>query len=75
MEQAKERGLKVELPRSDGTKVAGIASPVRLGATPPQLRSAAPKLGEHTHPILAEWLDASSDDIAGWRTAGAFGDH
>ena len=74
MDQTKERGLKVELLRSDGTKVAGIASPIRLSATPPRLRSAAPKLGEHTQAVLAEWLDASTEDIGQWRAAGAFGD-
>ncbi len=34
MEQARERGLKVELERSDGTKVAAVGNPIRLSATP-----------------------------------------
>jgi crotonobetainyl-CoA:carnitine CoA-transferase CaiB-like acyl-CoA transferase len=74
MDQAKARALKVELARSDGTKVAGIASPVRLSASPPRLTSAAPKLGEHTVDVLTEWLDASAEDIDTWVRAGTFGD-
>ncbi|HKA43933.1 MAG TPA: CaiB/BaiF CoA-transferase family protein [Burkholderiales bacterium] len=73
MEQARERGLKVELPRSDGTRVAGVGSPVRLSATPVQYRCAAPKLGEHTGAVLSDWLGTTPDEIEGLRAAGALG--
>jgi crotonobetainyl-CoA:carnitine CoA-transferase CaiB-like acyl-CoA transferase len=73
MEQAHERGLRVELERSDGTKVAAVGNPIRLSATPVQYRSAAPKLGEHAEAVLKEWLSAGSEEIEQLRTAGALG--
>jgi crotonobetainyl-CoA:carnitine CoA-transferase CaiB-like acyl-CoA transferase len=72
-EQAQQRSLKITLPRSDGTQVPSVASPIRLSATPVRYRSAAPKLGEHTREILAEWLQADEDAIEAWQDAGAFG--
>jgi len=73
MEQACERGLKVELERSDGTKVAGVGNPIRLSATPVEYRCAAPKLGEHTGAVIGEWLGAGADEIERLRAAGALG--
>ena len=73
MEQARERGLKVEFERSDGTKVAGVGNPIRLSATPVQYRCAAPKLGEHTAAVIRDWLDAGADEIERLRAAGALG--
>jgi crotonobetainyl-CoA:carnitine CoA-transferase CaiB-like acyl-CoA transferase len=73
MPQAKERGLKVTVPRSDGVPVAGVGNPIRLSATPVEYRTAAPKLGEHTDAVLAEWLDANADAIRGLRASGALG--
>jgi crotonobetainyl-CoA:carnitine CoA-transferase CaiB-like acyl-CoA transferase len=73
MEQARARGLKVELERSDGTKVAAVGSPVRLSATPVEYRRAAPKLGEHAGAVLKEWLGAEADEIERLRAAGALG--
>ena len=72
-EQARERGLKITLERSDGVPVATVASPIRLSATPVQYRSAAPKLGEHTAEVLSEWLEADAAALAQWRSEGAFG--
>ena len=70
-EQAHERGLKVELERSDGTKVAGVGNPIRLSATPVEYRVAAPKLGEHTDAVIKDWLGAGTDEIENLRAAGA----
>ena len=72
-EQARERGLKVELERSDGTKVANVGNPIRLSATPVQYRHAAPKLGEHTDAVIREWLGAGADEVNELRAAGALG--
>jgi len=61
--QVKARGLAVTLPRDAGDGVAsitGVASPLRLSATPPVLRHAPPALGQHTQEVLAEMgIDAS----------------
>jgi formyl-CoA transferase len=73
MEQAHERGLRVELERSDGTKVAAVGNPIRLSATPVEYRRAAPKLGEHAGAVLKEWLGAEADEIERLRAAGALG--
>jgi formyl-CoA transferase len=74
--QVRARGLVVEQPRSAAGVVAegvpvirSVASPLRLSATPPVLRRAAPVLGEHTSEVLAELgLDAAR--IAALRQAG-----
>ena len=71
-EQVKARGLAVTLPRDAGDGIAaitGVASPLRLSATPPVLRRAPPALGQHTDEVLGEWgLDAAQ--IAALRSAG-----
>ncbi len=73
MEQAHVRGLKIELSRSDGTKVPSVGSPIRLSATPVQYRSAAPRLGEHAEAVLKDWLGAAAAEIEQLRAAGAMG--
>ncbi|HEY2254032.1 MAG TPA: CaiB/BaiF CoA-transferase family protein [Variovorax sp.] len=61
--QVKARGLAVSLPRDAGDgidHIAGVASPLRLQATPPVLRHAPPALGQHTDEVLAEFgVDAA----------------
>ncbi|ATA51900.1 formyl-CoA transferase [Variovorax boronicumulans] len=61
--QVQARGLAVTLPRDAGDGIAsitGVASPLRLTATPPVLRRAPPALGQHTQEVLAEMgVDAS----------------
>ncbi|WP_447771238.1 CaiB/BaiF CoA transferase family protein [Variovorax boronicumulans] len=55
--QVKARDLAVTLPRDAGDGIAsitGVASPLRLTATPPVLRRAPPALGQHTQEVLAE---------------------
>jgi formyl-CoA transferase len=64
--QVQHRGLKVTQPVSAAAQmqtqvaaIASVASPLRLGTTPPVLRNAPPALGEHTLEVLAEMgLDA-----------------
>ena len=71
--QVKARGLAVSLPRDAGDGIAaitGVASPLRLGATPPVLRRAPPALGQHTDEVLRE-MGLSLAEIDALRTAGA----
>ena len=76
--QVRARGLRLELPRwraheSPGpgpAHIAGVASPLRLSATPVAYRNAPPALGQHTDEVLHELgLDASA--IAALRASGA----
>ena len=56
--QVRARGLRVELPRDAGdgvARIATVASPLRLSATPPVLHRAPPALGQHTDEVLREW--------------------
>ena len=69
-DQVIHRGLRVDLERSDGGKVATIASPLRLTGTPPQYRRAPPLLGEHTDEILKSILGKNEADIAHLKTSG-----
>ena len=70
--QVKSRGLAVPMPRDAGDGIAsivGVASPLRLSATPPVLRHAPPALGQHTDEVLAEFgIDAAQR--AALRSAG-----
>ncbi|MGJ3702520.1 CaiB/BaiF CoA transferase family protein [Variovorax sp. AFSI2.2] len=70
--QVKSRGLAITLPRHAGDgieSITGVASPLRLTATPPVLRHAPPALGQHTREVLAEFgIDAARFDAL--RSAG-----
>ena len=75
--QVQACGLAVTLPRwKDGEaatdkvqQITGVASPLRLSATPPVLRNAPPALGQHTDEVLREMgLDAAR--IAALRAQG-----
>ncbi len=75
--QVKARGLAVALPRwtdgeapRDGVRtITGVASPLRLSATPPVLRNAPPALGQHTDEVLGA-LGLDDARIAALRAAG-----
>lgn len=70
--QVKARSLAVTLPRDaqDGiAAITGVASPLRLTATPPVLRRAPPALGQHTDEVLAQ-MGLSEGEIQALRTAG-----
>ncbi|MEF8688767.1 UNVERIFIED_CONTAM: CoA transferase [Comamonas sp. A-3] len=69
--QVQARGLAVSLPRNAGDgveRIVGVASPLRLSATPPVLRYAPPALGQHTEEVLAE-LGLATAQIAELRSA------
>ncbi|MEJ8822060.1 CaiB/BaiF CoA-transferase family protein [Variovorax humicola] len=71
-EQVKSRGLAVAMPRDAGDgihSIVGVASPLRLSATPPVLRHAPPALGQHTFEVLAE-LGVDAEQAAALRASG-----
>ena len=61
--QVKHRGMKVALERQDGTSIPGVANPIKFSHTPVTYRTAPPKLGEHSHAILAGELGLNQEDI------------
>jgi crotonobetainyl-CoA:carnitine CoA-transferase CaiB-like acyl-CoA transferase len=69
--QVAARGLRVDLPHPLAGSVPLVANPIRLSATPAQVRRAPPLLGEHTEQVLLERLGMTDADIARLRRAGA----
>lgn len=67
-EQVIARGLKVDLPHTLGV-APGVASPMRLSATPVEYRAGPPILGEHTTSVL-EGLGIDAGELARLRGNG-----
>lgn len=53
-EQTEVNRMLLEFPDSDGRVVRTVASPIRMSAAPPEVRTAPPQLGEHSHQILRD---------------------
>ncbi len=68
--QVVARGMVKEMAHGSGVPVKVIANPVRLSATPPDYRRAAPLLGEHTDEVLAGELGLDPAAIAALRAKG-----
>lgn len=62
-EHVKERKYLRTLKGLDGQTFKLPGFPVRMGATPWELRHQAPKLGEHTDEVLREWLGYSREKL------------
>jgi len=52
--QVKHLGLRQQVPHRHVGSVGLVRNAVRMSATPPDIRAAAPELGEHTNEILAK---------------------
>jgi formyl-CoA transferase len=64
---AQARGMVQELPHPVAGRVKVLGNPVKMSASPPVMRKAAPQPGEDTDAVLKE-LGFSTDDIAALRT-------
>ncbi len=67
--QVLARGMIGEVAHPTAGTVRTVGCPVRLTATPPQVRSAPPTLGQHTDELLAE-LGVDADRVAALRESG-----
>jgi crotonobetainyl-CoA:carnitine CoA-transferase CaiB-like acyl-CoA transferase len=71
--QVKARKAFVEFDHPTVGKVRAVGSPVRLSATPAQMRTPAPTHGQHTHEVLREMLGLDAAEIARLEAAGVIG--
>jgi crotonobetainyl-CoA:carnitine CoA-transferase CaiB-like acyl-CoA transferase len=70
--QVLHRGMRATVPHPHQDALELVASPMKLSATPVQLRRAPPLLGQHTDEVLAE-LGLGPDDIAALHAQGVLG--
>ena len=62
-EQVQARKLAVSVPHDTAGTMKLVASPIRMSATPTEIRMAPPTLGQHTNEILREYLKLDSSAI------------
>jgi len=70
--QVLHRGMKAAVPHPHTDTLHLVASPMKLSATPVQLRRPPPLLGQHTEEVLAE-LGLDGAEQAALRAAGILG--
>lgn len=66
--QSREMIVEVTDPQAGPIRMAGL--PIKLSATPGAVQGPAPRLGEHTEAILAEWLRLPPESVAHLRKEG-----
>ena len=62
-EQVQARKLAISVPHDTAGTIKLVASPIRMSATPTEIRTAPPTLGQHTDEILREYLKLDSSAI------------
>lgn len=62
--QVKAREMVVAVQDPDGGTISMAGVPIKLSATPGKVHGRAPRLGEHTEEILAQWLRLSPEEVA-----------
>ncbi len=65
------RGFPVRLPNPDYGPLHYPGSVLRLNRSPGRIRASGPRLGQHTHAILRDWIGASEADLASLSASGA----
>jgi crotonobetainyl-CoA:carnitine CoA-transferase CaiB-like acyl-CoA transferase len=70
--QVQARGMKIEMAREGvaGGRVPMIGNPIKFSETPVDYRDPPPRLGEHTHRVLADLLGLKPEEIAALRERG-----
>jgi crotonobetainyl-CoA:carnitine CoA-transferase CaiB-like acyl-CoA transferase len=71
--QVKARGSLVEVDHPRAGRIRVVAPVVRMSATPAEVRTPAPALGEHTEEVLREFLGLTPETVAELRAAHAVG--
>jgi len=71
--EARERELVTRIPHPELGWMPNVALPIRYAGTPLADPAPAPRIGEHTSEVLADWLGADEPRIAALASAGAFG--
>ncbi|HTI19173.1 MAG TPA: CaiB/BaiF CoA-transferase family protein [Trinickia sp.] len=69
-EQVRARGMCVEVPHPSGATATLVRNPIRMSATPPDVRAAPPMLGQHTDAVLRDVLGYDDEKVAGLRALG-----
>lgn len=69
--QARARGMVREVVDDRGEAVRVVGPAPRLSATPPSVRTAPPRLGQHTESVLSDLLGYDEARIAALRAEGA----
>jgi crotonobetainyl-CoA:carnitine CoA-transferase CaiB-like acyl-CoA transferase len=64
------RNMVLEMDHASGARVKVTANPVKLSATPPSYRSAAPVLGQHNQEVLQGILGMSEAEVAALKDKG-----
>ena len=59
--QVKARGLKLELTDAAGTRIPGVATPIKMSETPLRFERPSPRLGEHNDELRREIEERSHD--------------
>ena len=62
--QVKAREMLVELQDAEAGPIPVAGLPIKLSATPGKGAARAPRLGEHTEAVLAEWLNLPPEAMA-----------
>jgi crotonobetainyl-CoA:carnitine CoA-transferase CaiB-like acyl-CoA transferase len=70
--QVRARDMTVTVPHPRNSHLELVASPIKLSATPTQVRRAPPLLGQHTDEVLDD-LGIDTETRAAWRRAGVIG--
>jgi len=70
-EHLKARGFFVEVDYAQAGAITQPGAPYKLSATPWEIRTAAPALGQHNEGVLGQRLGLSASELAELREAGA----